>query len=116
MRALTRVAVALAAGGALAGCTSPIAQIDDGAYRNSVGVGAARLLAADGVRVAGRLSCTVDSPDGWRTVTSVCRGRTTAGAPVRVDGRVRRADSAHPVERYRISVGGRLVATAGRLA
>ncbi len=115
MRPVTRFVVALGAAAALAGCTSPMGRIGEGEYRNGVGVGATSVLADRGVRLAGPLRCTVGSADGWRTVTSTCHGSTTGGVPVRVDGVARRADSAHPVERYRISVDDRVVATLPRL-
>ncbi len=115
MRRVTRLVVALGAAAALAGCTSPMGRIAEGEYRNAVGVGAARVLADRGVRLAGPLRCTANSADGWHTVRSTCHGSTTGGGAVRVDGLARRADSAHPVERYRISVDDRVVATLPRL-
>lgn len=115
MRPVTRLVVTLGAAAALAGCTSPMSRIAEGEYRNAVGVGATRVLADRGVQLAGPLRCTASSADGWRTVRSTCHGTTIDRAAVRVDGLARRADSAHPVERYRISVDGRVVATLPRL-
>jgi hypothetical protein len=108
VKALRAGAMAALLAFSLSGCEM-MTRISDGAYRTAVTDGSIRELKEHGIRLDGRPDCSSPKSRPGSVVVIDCTGRTAGGEPVVVTGRTTAAESAHPRERYVITVGGRQV-------
>ncbi|MEV5575611.1 hypothetical protein AB0L06_36705 [Spirillospora sp. NPDC052269] len=102
------MAAAALAVAALSGCGA-MQRISEGAYRNAVADGAIADLREKGVHLQKRPVCNTPPTGALKEVRIACKARTTGGEPVEISGTVGSADTAAPVERYQVTVGGRLM-------
>lgn len=94
---------------ALAGCGDSEQQavrLSENSLKIAISNGTAAELEAMGYRIKGEIKCRTSSGDTRELVRVECDGLTDIRKPIKVDGTARKADTAHPVQEFVITIDG----------